>query len=315
MMTFAQPWALLSLLSLPILIYLYRLRPKREDAVVSSVMFWHEAVKIRDSRRNFHRILRDLNLWLLLALALLLGIAVANPQWQVTARQSQDSVLIIDISASMGARSNALGRTRFDEAKAKAGQIIDALPDGGRLLVMTSARYARAQSGFEADRDRLHAIVARLEVTQQSGRPQAAFALARTLLRSREQAQLHFITDGAFDTDLGLVTSASERHLVGDQRANVAITRFDIRPALHSDDEYEVFLAIRNFGQQSIEAPVRISMDASVLVERNITVEGQREVSLALPMSGRLGTRAQARIAVDDALDVDNAAFMAFASP
>lgn len=315
MIAFAQPWALLSLLSLPLLIYLYRLRPKREDAAVSSLMFWQKAIKIRDSQRNLQRLLRDLNLILLLALALLLGLALAQPQLQLSAQHSQDTVLIIDTSASMGTRSGNLGRSRFDEAKNKASQIIAALPEGARLLLMTSARYARSQSGFESDRDLLQTIVSRLQPTEEAGNPRAAFALARTLLRSREHAQLHFVTDGAFDIQAGLATAASEFHFVGDRRANVAVTRFDIRAALNTDDEYEVFVAVRNFGGKSISAPLTISMDAVELVERNIVVEAQSEISLSLPISGRLGKRATVRVEFDDALNVDNAAYMAFASP
>jgi len=312
---FAQPWALLSLLSLPVLFYLYRLRPNREDAAVSSVMFWQQAIKIRESQRNFRRLLRDLNLILLLVLAMLIGLALAQPQWRVVAQQSPDAVLILDTSASMQARSSHLGRIRFDEAKSKARQIISALPEGTRLLLMTSARYARTHSGFESDRDLLQAIVSRLEPTDEAGNPRAAFTLARTLLRSREHAQLHFVTDGAFDTPAGLATAASEFHFVGEQRENIAITRFDVRTVLQADDEYEVFVAIRNFGDESVAAPLTLLIDGIELVERNVVIEARSEVTLSLPMAGRLVSRAAVRIEFDDALEVDNAAYMAFASP
>ena len=315
MIAFAQPWALLSLLSLPLLVYLYRLRPKREDATVSSLMFWHAAIKIRDSNSsNLQRLLRDLNLMVLLALAALLSLALAQPQWQLAARHSQDAVLIVDVSASMGARSGNPGRTRLDEAKNVAREIIAALPEGARLLLMTSARYARAQSGFESDRDLLQALVSRLQPTEEAGRPTAAIAQARALLRSRAQAQLHFVTDGAFDSDAARVTVANELHLVGDQRANVAITRFDIRAALHTEQSYEVFVAVRNFGDESTAAPLTVEMDAVEIAKRDIVIEANSEVTLSLPMSGRLGKRATVQIDYDDALEADNAAYMAFAS-
>ena len=316
MIAFAQPWALLSLLSLPLLVYLYRLRPKREDATVSSLMFWHAAIKIRDSNSsNLQRLLRDLNLMVLLALAALLGLALAQPQWQLAARHSQDAVLIVDVSASMGARSGNPGGTRLDEAKNTAREIIAALPEGARLLLMTSARYARAQSGFESDRDLLQALVSRLQPTEEAGQPAAAIAQARALLRSRAQAKLHFVTDGAFDSDAALVTGANELHLVGDQRANVAVTRFDVRAALHTEQSYEVFVAVRNFGDASIAAPLTIEMDAVEIAKQDIVIEPNSEVTLSLPMSGRLGKRATVQIDYDDALDADNAAYMAFASP
>ena len=283
---------------------------------MSSLMFWHAAIKIRDSKSsNLHRLLHDLNLMVLLALAALLGLALAQPQWQLAARHSQDAVLIIDVSASMGARSGNPGRTRLEEAKTTAREIIAALPEGARLLLMTSARYARAQSGFESDRDLLQALVSRLQPTEEAGQPAAAIAQARALLRSRAQAQLHFVTDGAFDSDAALVTAANELHLVGDQRANVAVTRFDVRAALHTEQSYEVFVAVRNFGDASIAAPLTVEMDAVEIAKRDIVIEANSEVTLSLPMSGRLGKRATAQIDYDDALEADNAAYMAFASP
>ncbi len=315
MIGFAQPWALLSLLVLPLLIYLYRQRPQREDAPVSTLMFWQQAIKIRDGQRSFRRWMKDINLLVLLLLALTLGLALAQPQWRTTAEYSHDAILIIDSSASMGARTGIPGRNRFDEAKRKALQIIDTLPDNTNLLVMTSARYARPLSGFESDRELLKTIVAKLQPTEESGNPAAALKLARTLLRNRQQAQLHFITDGAFDADGAVATAGTEFHFVGDRRNNTAITRFDVRTTLHDDSAYEVFVAIRNFSDATINVPFSFSMDSRVLHQQSLSIKAGHESTLSLPLSGPLGSRATATIATNDALDADNTAYLAFSSP
>lgn len=318
MIGFAQPWALLSLLAVPLLIYLYRQRPQREDATVSTLMFWQEAIKIRDGQRSFRRWMKDINLLVLLLLALLLGLALAQPQWRTTAEYSQDAILIIDSSASMGARTAIPGRNRFDEAKRKALQIIDALPDNTTLLVMTSARHARPLSGFESDRELLKTIVATLQPTEESGNPAAALKLARSLLRNRRQAQLHFITDGAFDADSAVATAGTEFHFVGDRRNNAAITRFDVRTTLHGDnahEAFEAFVAIRNFSDETIDVPFSFSMDSRVLHQQSLNIKAGHELTLSLPLSGPLGSRATAAITINDALDADNSAYMAFSSP
>ncbi|MEM7378809.1 MAG: BatA and WFA domain-containing protein [Pseudomonadota bacterium] len=313
MIGFAQPWALLTLVSLPLIILLYRIRPKRQDAVVSSLQFWHQAVRIRDRHRRFHRVLRDLNLLLLLALALCLGLALAQPHWQVSTQSSTDAVLIIDTSASMNTRVNALGRTRFDEARAKAADIIDALPTDGRLLIMTSGRAPRALSGFESDRERLQATLRAIEPTHEAGDPDAAFTLARSLLRGRQQAQLHFVTDGAFDAASRFSTAGSDIHVVGNPQDNVAITRFNLRTSLHAEAVYDAFIEVRNVSDDPVTAPLSLSIDSTLQSQQDISLAANSATTLLIPVSVTPRGRATAQVQVDDALAVDNTAWMGFA--
>src|SRR5688572_31752218 len=152
MIQFAYPLALLSLVAIPILLALHLLRPRRRRVVVSTTTLWQAALREREQAHGFRRLLRNLSLLLLLAAALALGLALGGPQWPASAGAAGDTVLVLDVSASMKTRSG-LGTTRFDQALAEAARLVDALPRDGRMLVMTSGRQAVLRTGFESDGD------------------------------------------------------------------------------------------------------------------------------------------------------------------
>src|SRR5688572_5543335 len=193
MIEFAYPVALLSLLAIPLILVLYLLRPKRRRVVLSTTALWRAALKDREHGLGLRRLLANASLLLLLASALALGLALAGPQWLTRASESADTVLVLDVSASMKTRSGG-GRTRFDEALAEAAGIVDGLPRDGRMLVMTSGRKARLRTGFEPDRGALRHVLSQLRAGDEAGRPREALALALSLLRDREQGRIYFLT-------------------------------------------------------------------------------------------------------------------------
>jgi len=186
----AYPLALLSLLAIPFIIALHLLRPRRRRVVLSTTTLWQAALRDRARGHGFRTLLRNLSLLLLLASAAALGLALAGPQWLTRAGEGADTVLVLDVSASMKTRSGS-GTTRFDQALAEAAAIVDGLPRNGRMLVMTSGRKAVLKTGFESDRGALRRALAQLRPGDEAGRPREALALALSLLRSREHGRIH----------------------------------------------------------------------------------------------------------------------------
>ncbi len=125
----------------PILIHL--LNRRRFKVVEWAAMdFLLEAV--RRNRRVLQ--LRDLVLLVLRTAALLLfGLALARPMFSTSDHAADDSqpihaVLAIDNSLSMS--HETLGRTLLDEARGKAKEFIEAIPEGSRISVIPLAGSA-----------------------------------------------------------------------------------------------------------------------------------------------------------------------------
>ena len=310
MIELAYPAALLSLLAIPLLIALHLLRPGRRRIVLSTTTLWQAALKDREPRVGFRHLLRNLSLLLLLASALALALALAGPQWLTRASEGADTVLVLDVSASMQTRSG-IGKTRFDLALAEAAEIVDGLPRQGRMLVMTSGRRAQLRTGFEADRDALRRALARLRPGDEVGRPREALALALSLLRGREQGRIIFLTDGAFDPDADPGSPQVVFRVVGGPARNVAITRFDFRQELAAEDRFQVLMAVRNYTDAPVVAPASVSLDDRVLFRRSLALAARAEETLVLPFTGRARGQAIGRIEVDDDLAADNQAYAA----
>jgi hypothetical protein len=99
----AYPAALISLLAIPLLLLLYLLRPRRRRVVLSTIALWQAALRDREGAQGLRKLPRTLSLLLLLATVLLLGFALAGPQWLTRSDEGTDTVLVLDVSASMRA--------------------------------------------------------------------------------------------------------------------------------------------------------------------------------------------------------------------
>jgi hypothetical protein len=306
----AYPLALLSLLAVPLILALHLLRPRRRRVVLSTTTLWQAALRDRTRGVGFRRLLRNISLLLLLASALVLGLALGGPEWLTRASESADTVLVLDVSASMKTRSDG-GKTRFDLALAEAEGIVDGLSREGRMLVMTSGRKAVLRTGFEADHDALRRVLTQLRPGDEVGRPGEALALALSLLRNRENGRIYFLTDGAFDADVDTGSPKVVFRIVGAPARNVAITRFDFRQEVANDERFQVLMTVRNFTDAPVVVPATVSLDEGVLFARSLELAAHAEQTLVLPFRGRARGKAVARIDVDDDLAADNQAFAA----
>ena len=117
-------------IAVPALVSLYFLKLKRKRMVIPSTLLWQRAVQDLQVNAPFQKIKNNLLLWIQLLLLLALLIAMARPTQDAFADPGQRVVIVIDHSASMNA-TDIDGKTRLEEAKRRALQIIDQLDAGG----------------------------------------------------------------------------------------------------------------------------------------------------------------------------------------
>lgn len=308
MIQFAHPLALLGLLSIPTILVLYSLRPTRRKVVVSTNTLWSEALRDRQRGLGLQKLLRDLSLLLLLLVALVVSLGLADPQWLTRSAEGNDIVVVLDVSASMKSRSEGT-HTRFTRAKREVAALIDSLPRDGRMLIMTSGRNPVLRSSFESERERLRRQLAELEPTDEAGRPRQALALALSLLRNRARGRIYFFTDGAFDENVDFGSPRVEYRRVGGPARNVAITQFDLRPEVGTQDRFQVLLTVRNYTGQAVRVPASVTVEGNPLLEETFGLAPGEKKTLVLPFRGRVAGRAHARVDFDDDLAADNEAF------
>jgi len=307
MMQFAQPLALLALLSIPVIIALHVLRPRRQTLTVSSTSLWSEALRERQRGLGLQKLFRNLSLLLLVLAALAASLALAQPRWLTRSNEHRDIVLVLDVSASMRARSGS--GTRLDEAKAAAAELIEGLPQGARALIMTSASKAILRSGFASNAQSLRRTLSAINATDEAGEPRDALALAASLLRSRDDGQIYFITDAAFDTDVGMSGERVQYRVVGRSARNLAITRFDFRAEPGRENRFQVLLSIHNYTDAPVTVPTSVVLERRKLFTRRVDVAANSTRTMLMPFTGKAFGRATASIEIDDDLSSDNRAY------
>src|SRR5688572_27104996 len=112
----------------PSLLILYFLKLRRREQTVPSTLLWRKAIQDLQVNAPFQKLRRNLLLLLQMLLLLLLTLALARPVTKYTQVAGKTTVLLIDRSASMSASDPELkGKTRLDEAKARAKALVSTL--------------------------------------------------------------------------------------------------------------------------------------------------------------------------------------------
>ena len=312
MIQFTYPWALLALLSIPILLVLYSLRPKRRTVLLSSTYLWREVLNEQQRGLGLQKLLRNLSFILLLLFALLLSFGLANPEWLSQTTEQYDSVLILDTSASMQTRTTS--GNRFAKAKRLASELIAELADDARMAIMNSGRNPLLLSAFESNKDTLNSILAEIQASDEAGQPRAALALALSLMRNREQGQIYFISDLAFDDNIDFASPLIHYlPVVADTNNttynNVAITQFDFRSEIGSTERLQMLLTVHNYSQQALTVPITVSLNRQTIVSQDLSLPAGSDKTLVLPIQGRAYGQAVASIVIEDDLAADNHAY------
>ena len=308
MIHFSQLWGLTALVTLPLIVLLFALRPKRRTLVVSTNKLWQEALREQQRGHGLQKLLRELSLLLFLLFALVLSLGLAGLGWTLPATERDDIVVILDVSASMQARGNN-GLSRFEDARNQAASVINGLDRNSRLLLMTSGRAATIRTAFESDRATLGQALEDVEVTDEAGDARQAMVLAMSLLRNDERGKIVFITDRAFDNPDDLDTSRIEFKSVEGGSFNLAITGFDFRAEVGSDARFQVLVTVQNYATSAQVPELRIELADKTLLTESLELAPWQQRTLVLPVQGRLSGIATAVLVIDDDLSVDNQAY------
>lgn len=307
MIELATPVALLALLAVPLLLYLYSLRPRRRRVILSTTHYWQEALAERQRGLGLRQLLKNLSLLLLLLAMLALAFSLSAPQWLTSGTEQADLVLIIDTSASMQTRSGSA--TRFDAARTRALSRVEGLANGSRALVLASGAVPRVLSGFEDDPLRLKAVLDTLNPSDEAGDPAAALSLAATLVGGRPNARIILLTDGAFDGDLPVTPNTVLEVVDAGTNDNVGITNFAVRRTNASADAFEALVRVRNFSATQQRAELTIEVAGERVVTRTLELASNEDALLVHAFRSISAGEARATLAIDDGLEVDNQAF------
>src|SRR3954464_4271681 len=149
---FLNPWvaAAAAAIAIPALLVLYFLKLRRREVVVPSTLLWKKAIQDLQVNAPFQKLRRNLLLLLQLLLLLLLLLALSRPVTHFTPGAGKTTVILIDRSASMAA-TDVNGKSRLDEAKRRARDLVETLDRNAQAMVIAFDESAETKQGLTSD--------------------------------------------------------------------------------------------------------------------------------------------------------------------
>jgi hypothetical protein len=283
-MTLLNPWALAGLaLALPVIAaYLYRLhKDKRQVSSTLLVRF------IRDerpaSRRARSRIRHKLSLILMLIALVAAVAALVGPR--AGADKTSRVIIVLDRSASMGARETE--GERLSIAAREIEDFINRAGDGDEIALVATGGEANIEIAPTRNRgDVIEAVrsVVRAGAVGDNRSDALAFRLADGLCSDREHTVIVVVSDGA-----GLAPPATKCAVqsiaIGSDVGNVGITGLSAR-ALDGLGGHDVHLAVGSTHLSQRHAEVTLVADGNVVDVITIDIpahgDAERTVRLAI---------------------------------
>ncbi len=292
------------------LVLLYFLKLKRREVSVSSTWLWRSALD--DMRVNSPLQRLRMNLLLLLqALALLLLLlALARPVSKL-GLTGTDTILLLDVSASMQATDGPGGKTRFEHARDEARRMVEDLSRGDRAILIAFADEARVLTPMTSSRAALRAALDGLKPTDRPTRLADALHRVNALVAGEERAPaLYLFSDGCVG-DLGGVALDDRVALhfidASSQAENVGIVGIDVRTGSLGEDT-RVFVSVLNAGSTEQEVGVDFHLDGELLGSTSVKVGPGGVASVPYETSSEQG-KLEVRLDHTDALPADDVAY------
>ncbi|HSV13058.1 MAG TPA: VWA domain-containing protein, partial [Tepidisphaeraceae bacterium] len=265
--------AIAAAIAIPALLILYFLKLRRREMPVSSTFLWKKAVQDLQVNAPFQRLRRNLLLFLQLLLLLMLLLALSRPVANFTPGAGKLSVILIDRSASMSAADEAGGKTRLDEAKRRAKELVSSLERNGQATIIAFDDTPEIMQTFTGDAQALRNAIDRIAPTDRKSRLKMAFQLADAQAsyipeqnRSNVKPDVRLYSDGrVLDANELLLHGDLKYEKIGtDSASNIAIVALDAKRNYELPTQVQVFARLANFGVQPKTADVQLTIDGAL---------------------------------------------------
>ena len=320
-MNFLSPTSLfLFSLAVPIVVlYILRLRRRREP--VSTLMFWDELFREKQTTSLFQRLKHLLSLLLQLLFLTLLVLAVARPQFAFITKSARQIILIIDHSASMNAvtdpeNPDPASNSRLAIAKQNALRTVDELRFMDEVMVVSCHTRPTIHSPFTNHQKSLRQAIESIQPTDIKTDLEPALDLAYAVAQTKPNPEIVILSD--FQSVSEKLRSQFQNpdeeiklHLVqiGETGDNVGITQFRVRKSLANAFDYQTLLTVINAAEEEKQFNVELYFNDDLFDVRPYTLaSGESKLEIFSNFAFE-GGKLKAVLDITDALHSDNIAY------
>lgn len=299
-MAFANPWGLLGLLSLPIIVGIHMFHRRFPRLEIAGSHLWDlDAQTVTPGRRRERLPITRSLLFELLA-AFVLSMILAQPQ--VThLTTATHLVVILDDSASMSATLSD-GRTIRDHCVEQLEQRIDQL---GRNVVVTLVLTGRRTENLSGTAVPWNEARERLELWQPGSPdhdPGSAWDIGAQL--AGDSGQLLFLTNRMPAEDVNL-PDLMEVLSIGEPMNNgsIELARWTVDSRT---GEGQLYVRLRNHGIQSCQATLIGRSAEKIVVDQTVQLPPRDSKPLEIPVGQGIRRLQLELVVADDPLNLDN---------
>src|SRR5579859_2007181 len=243
-MNLLAPLGLWSLVALPVIFILYLIQSRYRPQVVASLLLWKRMARDLEAEASWRRPRWDLLLAVQLLVALLAGLALAQPA--TLGGGSQRLVVVLDSSASMAARD--VPPTRFAAARQQVTDVVNAAPADARVSLVVAGAQPRVAVDNGSPANVLDALGSVQTEPGASDLPSALrVAAGLAAPDAANGSQVVAVTDGAINLDLPPQAVPVSFKLVGGGSQNLAVSEVSLRRPIESTDYLTGFARVVNF--------------------------------------------------------------------
>jgi Ca-activated chloride channel family protein len=308
-MEFLLPLAGLALLAVPAIVLLYFLKVRRPEVRVSTLMFWRPFVADRQANAPWQRLRPSTLLFLQLAAAVVLALGLMRPGLIGAAGVDSTTVVMLDATPSMGATD--VGPSRFGAAVDRARSLAGQLAPGQQMAIVLLGDHAQLLAAPTGDAAVLREALDRARPSGTAGDFAEGISLANSIVTGRPGGSIIMLSDGHSrpPTSPPRVLAPFTYVSVGGTGENSAIQ------TMSRASNGAVFLRLANYGRTTRDLRVEMRADGRLADVLPVKLEGNTTADVTwsrLPASTQV---LEARLTPDDALALDNAAWLVIAEP
>lgn len=179
-MIFESLWPLALLLSVPVVIILYLLKPRGKDYRISSNLLWDKLFRNQQSKTFLEKFVHNILMYLQILILLLLVLALMSPYIHKEGRSKGNVILVLDTSASMQ-HDTGDGRTRMEEALEQARALIAASEETSFSIVTNDCMGTELLAVGVKDKGSLYSVLDQIECCDGPGNLSEAESVVETL--------------------------------------------------------------------------------------------------------------------------------------
>lgn len=305
-MSLLVPAALAFSIIIPIILLLYFMRPKRQERVVGSTLLWQQALQDLQASRPWQRLRITPLLLLQVLAAIVIVLVLARPATFIRSAIGGDTIIILQVSASMQATDVA--PNRFEDAKSRIADLIDGIGPDDHVSIITMGRTPQVLISATSDKDKLAAALQHARVTNEDADLEQALSLATSLAANDTNTQILVVGDGhVLPSDQILEVPFPVRYLqIGTDAPNAALLALASRTI---EGKLVALAQVANYSHQARSLPIELYADGKLVSVQTIVLAAGGSGAIEwgpLPPTTRF---LHARIISQDALTVDHEAW------